>query len=188
MDEQIPENRTKAYWDSKVANPYHNEKMIRRERLEGYVISLVLILLCLFIFWGRGIFHFSKLVQHLCVVLAIVAGLLVFFYTEYHCRKWIYCIRMDQKTGLVESSHVTFYEVIPQSDDYSSADSDPIRKLYPEDMVVCRYHLYYKVDGKKRYHGRRYYLRCIGSKQKFDEMSAFFFEKKKKKKGGYGHY
>ena len=48
---------------------------------------------------------------------------------------------------------------------FEAPEDDPIKDLYPEEMKVARYMIYYKLKGKKRRYGLKQYLSCICSRR-----------------------
>ena len=152
MKQEIPKNRTKAYWDSKVPDPCQNKKVIWGDRCQLFGKVSILFLLNIVISHGDKVSW----------IITIVGLPLIFV-----CLEWVfrcsYLRRQDETITIkLRFSDIGYL--------YRESDYDAVRKLYPQEMDVRRFHLFYRLDDKKHILSRRKCLRCIGTREKFEAL------------------
>ena len=175
MKRQIPEDRTKAYWEDKVPNPCGNKKVKFIYLRNSFFFMLIL---TLFVFWSvwDGL-SFQAGIVVITIWFAYVLVAVISAVVSEKLPKWR--IRKNHGKDPVLVNNLIFYQmkIVWGTINSSAPQDDPVNKLYPEDMLVFRFMLYYKLNGKKRVFGNKQYLNCLGTQEKYEELERLLHMK-----------
>lgn len=180
MKEQIPQEKTRSYWEEKVPNPQEDKRVEFINRRNTFLHLLVITLLIIFgpvIEFGWEEF-FSKAVivglafwfSFLFIIMAVSAV------SDYLPKRGI---KKNFGKDPIVVDELVFYGIkgMWRAHYYEAPEDDPIKDLYPEEMKVARYMIYYKLKGKKRRYGLKQYLSCICSREKYEEIERLIHMK-----------
>ena len=103
---------------------------------------------------------------------ALIIQIVIFFYAPLR-------IRLNGNTDPLITSKMVFYNLEGTWGQIygSQPKEDPLNRLFPEEMTVFEFRVFYKRNGKKRVYGRRPYLYCIGTMEKYRETEQLIHMK-----------
>ena len=173
MKSEIPYEKTKEYWDKKI--PDMRQQSLKKSFLKttGSVILIsFLFLFCAVLDIGSESFPVWLMIWGIFLGGALMIQIVIFFYAPLR-------IRLNGNTDPIIVSKMVFYDIEgtwgqiygPQPGE------DPLNHLFPEDMVVFEFRLFYKENGKKRIHRCHPYLYCIGTMEKYWETEQLIHMK-----------
>ena len=172
MKIELPNEKTKSYWENQFPNlmQQYTKKSFYKTLCSVFIIFLIFVIKALFDS-NEDSFAGWIVLGLIFIVFSIIVLIIVFYYPLLQTK-----IRGEDPLCIEE---MTFYDIESMYGHVygSYPEKDPINKLFPDNMIVSQFALYYKIDKRKYKYLRKRCLFFIGTKEKYDELNKLIHMK-----------